>query len=95
VVEAVVALGDLGPDDVQVQAVHGRVVRDGDLVDTELLVMAPAEDVDDGHLRYRGTLPVDRAGRHGLTVRVVPWHPLLVAPVELGLIAWAGNENVF
>ncbi len=44
---------------------------------------------DDGHLRYAGTFTCDQAGRYGITVRVVPHHPDLVTPAELGLIAIA------
>jgi starch phosphorylase len=88
-VDAVVALGDLGPDDVEVQAVRGWVRGDGDIVDAVIVPMAPAGDADDGHVRYSTTLACDRAGRVGVTVRVVPAHPLLASPVELGRIAWA------
>ncbi len=31
----------------------------------------------------------EHAGRYGFTVRIVPRHPDLVSPVELGLVAWA------
>jgi starch phosphorylase len=89
-VEALVALGDLSPADVEVQLVRGRVVGDGDLVDTSVVPMVHAGDGPDGHLRFAARLPLERAGRHGMTVRVVPAHDLLATPVELGLVAWAG-----
>ncbi|MDQ3293055.1 MAG: alpha-glucan family phosphorylase [Actinomycetota bacterium] len=88
-VEAIVALGDLSPDDVEVQAVRGWARGDGDLVDTEVVAMAPAGEAPEGHLRYRVTFACPRAGRIGVTVRVVPSHPLLATKVELGRIAWA------
>ena len=50
--------------------------------------MTPAGAADDGHLRYEGTFACERAGRYGITVRVVPSNPLLATPVELGRIAW-------
>jgi starch phosphorylase len=87
-VSAVVALGDLAPDDVQVQLVRGTVVGDDDLADPEVIAMVPAGAVDDGHHRYEGTFTCKRAGRVGITVRVVPSNDLLVTPVELGRIAW-------
>ncbi|MGH9139329.1 MAG: alpha-glucan family phosphorylase [Acidimicrobiales bacterium] len=90
-VEAVVALGELSPDDVEVQLVHGQVVRDGELVDTTTVAMVPGERASDGHVTYVGTFPCEQAGRRGVTVRVVPSHPLLVVPVELGRIAWASR----
>ena len=43
-----------------------------------------------GHeTRYRGELTCATAGRYGFTVRVVPSHPDLAQPVELGKVAWA------
>ena len=41
------------------------------------------------HLRYRGRFTCQQAGRYGITVRIVPTHPTLVNPVELGKVAWA------
>ena len=42
-----------------------------------------------GHYRYEGPLELDRAGRYGFTVRVVPHHTDLTAWSELGRVAWA------
>jgi starch phosphorylase len=50
--------------------------------------MVPAGDAEDHHLRYTGTFTCDQAGRYGATVRIVPAHPDLVTPLELGLVAW-------
>ena len=58
-------------------------------VDTVIVPMAPVGDAPDGHLRYSATLDCSRAGRVGVTVRIVPSHPLVATPVELGRIAWA------
>ncbi|HET7720956.1 MAG TPA: alpha-glucan family phosphorylase, partial [Acidimicrobiales bacterium] len=88
-VSALVALGPLEPDDVEVQLIRGRVVRDDDLADTEVVAMSPVGPADDGHVRYEGSYRNERAGRTGITVRVVPAHPLLSNPMELGQIAWA------
>ena len=87
VVEAVVALGELTAEDVEVQLVRGWVKGD-ELVDTELLPMSPAGSAPEGHQRYQATVLCDRAGRFGVTVRVVPSHPYLATPVELGRVAW-------
>ncbi|MGH3415792.1 MAG: hypothetical protein ACRDSS_04950, partial [Actinocrinis sp.] len=35
--------------------------------------------------RYEGVVELDRSGPFGYTVRVVPKHPLLSTPAELGL----------
>jgi starch phosphorylase len=87
-VTATVSLGELATDDVEVQLVRGTVVGDGDLVETTPDAMAPTTGGPDGHVRYTGTFPCERAGRHGVTVRVVPANGLLATPVELGVVAW-------
>ncbi len=87
-VEVVVALGDLGPDDVEVQLLHGPVGRNDELQAATVVTLALAGPVEDDHLRYRGGFTCDRTGRYGLTVRIVPSHPDLVTPLELGKVAW-------
>jgi starch phosphorylase len=42
-------------------------------------------DVDGGLRRYEGWVEAKRAGAIGYTVRVVPHHPLLASPAEMGL----------
>jgi glycogen phosphorylase len=87
-----VALGDLTPGDVETQLVRGTVVGDGELTDTVAAAMVPGGDAPAGHVRYTGKIPLERAGRQGVTVRVVPAHPLLATPVELGRVAWGGAD---
>jgi starch phosphorylase len=88
-VEAIVSLGDLQPHDVEVQLLHGPAGQGQELSAPDVVVLEQAGPADDGHLRYRGRFVCERAGRYGITVRVVPTHPALVNPVELGRIAWA------
>jgi starch phosphorylase len=88
-VEAVVALGSLGPDDVDVQLVHGPVGQADELTSSTIVSMTPAGPADEDHARYTGSVRTDHAGRYGFTVRVVPRHPDLVGPAEMGLAAWA------
>ncbi len=82
-----VALGDLAPDDVEVQLVHGRVGGDDELVDTSTVALSPTEAYEHGRHRFDGGTDLHRPGPFGWTVRVVPRHPLLTAPAELGLVA--------
>ncbi|MFJ3904713.1 alpha-glucan family phosphorylase [Streptomyces sp. NPDC090025] len=82
-----VALGELRPEDVEVQAVTGRVDADDRLLDPRTSVLKPAGGPDlDGRLPYAGALSLDRTGPFGCTVRVLPAHPLLDQPAELGLV---------
>ncbi len=88
-VEAIVALGDLSPEDVEVQLLHGPAGQGQELSNPEVVALEQVGAADDGHLRYRGRFSCDRAGRYGITVRIVPTHDTLVNPVEMGRIAWA------
>jgi starch phosphorylase len=88
-VHAVVALGELHPDEVEVQLVCGHVGQSGELESPTTLQMSDAGEIDDRHRRFTGTAPLDIAGRMGVTVRVVPRHALVDHPVEFGRIAWA------
>jgi starch phosphorylase len=84
---AFVRLGSLSPDDVDVQAVYGRVDDSDQLADKAALSLKAVEQDEDGRYRYEGTLDLNRTGPLGYTVRVLPHHPLLATPAELGLVA--------
>jgi starch phosphorylase len=88
-VTAQVSIGQLGPDEVAVQLVHGPVGQNDEITAPEIVPMEVAGDAADGHLRFRGSFTCERPGRYGFAVRVVPNHPDLVTPVELGLVASA------
>jgi glycogen phosphorylase len=86
-VHVYVSLGDLAPDDVEVQLVHGRVREEDDLNDVTVVPLAPAESFEAGRHRYVGTVRLDVAGPFGYTLRVVPRHAHLAGVAELGLVA--------
>jgi starch phosphorylase len=85
-VRAYVALGDLAPGDVSVELVSGHAREDDDLAEVQHLPLA-FETRSDGASVYAGSITFERPGAFGYTVRVVPHHPLLASPAELGLIA--------
>ncbi|MFF9343126.1 MULTISPECIES: alpha-glucan family phosphorylase [unclassified Streptomyces] len=94
VVRVRVALGGLSPDDVEVQAVTGRVDAADTLTDTRASGLKPAGGPDlEGRQPYAGTLELDRTGPFGCTVRVLPAHPLLADPAELGLLALPADQT--
>jgi starch phosphorylase len=88
-VRAQVSLGGLRPEDVEVQLLHGPVGQSEELEEPSVVAMAAGDPAADGHLTFEGAFRLDRPGRYGVTVRVVPAHPDLATPVELGLVAWA------
>ncbi len=89
-VRAHVQLDGLSPDDVAVEVVYGRA-REGDsLENPQHVALEPDAGSPGAPVQFTGTVPLSRAGSFGYNVRVVPHHPLLANPAELGLIATAG-----
>ncbi|MEU3528467.1 glycosyltransferase family 1 protein [Streptomyces sp. NPDC038707] len=90
-----VALGELTPDDVEVQAVSGRVDEQDRITDATVVPLKPAGVPDlEGRLLYEGPLSLDRTGPYGYTVRILPTHPLLASPAETGLMTVPSEEVV-
>ncbi|MCX4917153.1 MULTISPECIES: glycosyltransferase family 1 protein [unclassified Streptomyces] len=88
-----VGLGDLSPDDVEVQAVAGRVGTDDRIADAVCVPLKPAGGSDlEGRWVYEGPLSLDRTGPFGYTVRILPAHRLLASGAELGLVAVPSEE---
>ncbi|MBO0827176.1 MAG: alpha-glucan family phosphorylase [Streptosporangiales bacterium] len=83
---AIVTLGELAPDDVDVQAVYGRLGESDEIESPGYLSLATAEAYDGGRFRYEGDVPLDRTGAFGYTVRVLPRHELLGNPAEMGIV---------
>jgi starch phosphorylase len=86
-VSALVRLGELRPDEIEVQLVTGRVGPDDELTDVRVQPFPAGADVEGGLRRFEGTADTDRTGAIGYTVRVVPHHPDLAGDAELGLAA--------
>lgn len=90
-----VRLGVLGPDDVEVQALSGRVDSEDRITDATAVPLKPVGGPDpDGRWQYEGPLALDRTGPFGYTVRVLPAHRLLAHPAEVGLVAVPAEELV-
>jgi starch phosphorylase len=84
-VSALVRLGELTPDDIQVQLITGRLGGDDRLYDPRVNPFPAGVNIDGGLRRYEGWVEAKRAGAMGYTVRVVPYHPLLASQAEMGL----------
>ncbi len=87
-VNVVVSLGELTSADIAVQLLHGPVGQHDEITEVFTINMSKVGSTSDMHLSYQGSFTCTQAGRYGFTVRVVPAHPNLVTPVEMGLIAW-------
>jgi starch phosphorylase len=86
-VHAFVSLGELSPEDVDVQVIHGRVREEDDLVDAQATSLKLAESYESNRHQYDGAVTLGTSGGFGYTVRVVPRHPYLASVAELGLVA--------
>ncbi len=83
VITAKVDLGGLAVSDVQVEAVLGQVGSSRDLFDPECIPMeAQGEGV------FTVSLPCNRPGNRGYTVRVKPHYPDIHVASELPLVCW-------
>nr|WP_294694822.1 alpha-glucan family phosphorylase [uncultured Friedmanniella sp.] len=84
-VSALVRVGELSPNDIEVQLVTGRLDSDDQLRDPRVNPFPSGTDVGDGLRRYEGWVEAKRSGAIGYTVRVVPHHPQLANQAEMGL----------
>lgn len=82
-----VQLGEIAPDQVEVQLYTGRITAQGDLEEPEVVAMKVHNSEGTLHT-YRGKVRCKLAGRQGYAIRVMPNHPDLVHPYVPGLIAW-------
>jgi len=87
------SLGHITPDDVEVQLVHGRVAGDDQLRDPQTAALTHAEAYEAGRHRFDAEVALDHTGPFGYTVRILPHHSLLIAPAEVGVVAWPPDVN--
>ncbi|MEO6879859.1 MAG: alpha-glucan family phosphorylase [Mycobacteriaceae bacterium] len=83
-----VVLDTLGPDEVKVQAVLGRVHSDEELYDLKTVPMAAVGE-NEGATVFQAQIALPHSGAAGYTVRVLPHHELLSGDAELGLVVTA------
>jgi starch phosphorylase len=81
------SLGELSPEDVDVQVVHGRIHHEDSLVDTHAESLTLAETYEAGRHRFEGKVRLSKTGPFGYTARILPRHELLASSAELGCVA--------
>lgn len=87
-VEARVTLGDLTPDEVQVEAWYGSLGAERTIKDASSLPLTHmGSDEKDVH-SYEGHVECSQPGQFGFAVRVLPFHEDLRDPFDLGLVVW-------
>lgn len=88
-IKALIKLGKIGQDDVSVEFYHGPVdtwqnIKSGSAVRMDHEGVTDQE----GEHWFVGSMPCRNAGRHGVSVRILPKHTDLADPTEMGLILW-------
>jgi len=81
------SLGALTPDDVQVEALVGRVSGGRELTDVNRYVLDFVEK-DGAVSRFAGTVTCHEPGHMGYATRVLPKHPDVNVRSELPLVCW-------
>lgn len=91
-VRAQVRLGEADPHDVAVELYHGPVDTWGNIQGGEAVGMVLEKaNGEPGCYWFRCEVPCHQTGQHGIAVRVLPNHPDMVHPHEMGLILWEAN----
>jgi starch phosphorylase len=85
---AEVELPGLAPGDVEVQAAYGRV-DDADGLHEVTSVPMTHEQTDGSRHWFTATVPLERTGAFGYTVRVLPYSERMADPAELGVVSSA------
>ncbi len=86
---AEVELGDLTPDDVEVQLYYGKVDAGAEGSKSFVTMSHVVKKVKSSKYIYRGEIECRDTGQFGFTLRILPKHPMLINPFELDLIKWA------
>jgi starch phosphorylase len=88
-VKAQIDLANLSPEDVQVELYQGAVDASGEIVGGMAHEMECQGHDQQGYSIYTGTITYTSSGLQGLSLRVLPKHPLLSSPYEPRVIMWA------
>ena len=90
---AEVFLGDLSEKEVAVELLVGALTAGEEMAGWDVVPMQyKGQGESPASTLWEGTFVADNAGRHGLTVRVVPANPDLSTPAEMGAMAWAKSS---
>jgi starch phosphorylase len=85
---AVVRLGAVDPKDVAVEAHFGPLSAGREIQRGRAVALALDRPLGGGLHRYSGTIPCERSGMQGYTVRVRPSHPDAYELVGAGPVTW-------
>jgi starch phosphorylase len=84
----VVRLGAIDPKDVAVEAYFGPLSATREIQRGRAVALSLERSLVDGRHRYTGSIPCQRSGMQGFTVRVRPFHPEACELMSTGLVTW-------
>lgn len=87
-IHALVNLGDLKPDDVNVALFHGALDSKGDILEGLRVWMTAGDDKVDGMYHFVGEIDCEDAGQRGYAVCIYPQTQKLSRRFEKALIKW-------
>ncbi len=88
-ISAVVKLGGIKSEDVRVEVYYRKIDDKGNVIlDNLSCPMQIKEELGEGRIKYSTILKPENGGRYEYTIRIVPYHPDLIHPYELGLVSW-------
>jgi glycogen phosphorylase len=74
---------------VVVDLCHGRIEDDSDaMVKRNVTTMTSTGKESDGIWIFKGIVPCRETGIYGYTPRILPFHPYLLNPLSMNLVAW-------
>jgi glycogen phosphorylase len=92
-VNSTVQLGDLKPDEVEVQIYYGPVNSENQILESHVYPMTQAEELGHGRYMYRHNITCKISGRYALSARVTPagsdWKGTMP-----GHITWAAGSTL-
>jgi starch phosphorylase len=86
-------LDGLCPDDVAVEVVTGRVVRNRELAGTQVISASYSQQLGNGRHQYKCVLPLLEPGYRGYVCRIIPKNADIVCDAELGLRCWQASSS--
>jgi starch phosphorylase len=86
-IRAAVDLGTLSVDEVDVQALYGRVDELDEIEAEGVAHLELSHEGEGSENVYAGSIPLGSPGAFGYAVRVLPRHRLLASHAELGLVS--------
>jgi glycogen phosphorylase len=89
-VKAEIRLGNLTPNDVEVQIYYGPYEKqDNPQFNSNVVMNVENKKSNDGIYKFVGYVKCRESGQIGYTIRILPKNSLLIHPFELGLVYWA------